>query len=338
MKFNKSYMFGLKQVNMMKLKQMTPKGITVHNTANRNHASAKQEAANVYNNNTKKGYNGVAVHFFVDEKNTYQVLPLNVHGWHSGDGGNGFGNRKTIAIEICRSLDYKTDRYAKAEKRAAKLVAWLMKEHNISISMVKRHYDYARNGKKCPHRMFEGKPNNWSSFIDMVKEEGQPVIKPTIPSDTDSNLSNMEVAKEVMLGKWGNGGDRIDRLSAAGYNPKAIQKEVNKLIYGVSKPSKPKLKKTKTIAEEVILGKWGNGKSRRSRLKKAGYDYNTIQKEVNRLLSGASKPSKPKLKSNNRVAKEVILGLWGNGKTRKNKLTAAGYDYNTIQALVNKMI
>lgn len=38
------------------------------------------------------------------------------------------------------------------------------------------------------------------------------------------------------------------------------------------------------------------------------------------------------------VAKEVIEGKWGNGKVRKDKLTKAGYDYNAVQTLVNKMI
>lgn len=46
--------------------------------------------------------------------------------------------------------------------------------------------------------------------------------------------------------------------------------------------------------------------------------------------------SKPKLKSNEEVAKEVRLGRWGNGKARKDALTKAGYDYDAILAIVNK--
>lgn len=45
-----------------------------------------------------------------------------------------------------------------------------------------------------------------------------------------------------------------------------------------------------------------------------------------------------KKKSNKTIAQEVIDGKWGTGETRKKKLTDAGYDYKTIQALVNKMI
>lgn len=43
-------------------------------------------------------------------------------------------------------------------------------------------------------------------------------------------------------------------------------------------------------------------------------------------------------KSNEDIAKEVIAGKWGNGRERKEKLIAAGYDYNKIQAIVNKLM
>ncbi|MBR3251730.1 MAG: N-acetylmuramoyl-L-alanine amidase, partial [Erysipelotrichaceae bacterium] len=38
------------------------------------------------------------------------------------------------------------------------------------------------------------------------------------------------------------------------------------------------------------------------------------------------------------IAKEVIEGKWGNGQERKEKLTAAGYDYTAVQNLVNKLL
>lgn len=43
-------------------------------------------------------------------------------------------------------------------------------------------------------------------------------------------------------------------------------------------------------------------------------------------------------KSVDAIAKEVIAGKWGSGTDRKKKLTAAGYDYATVQAAVNKML
>lgn len=43
-------------------------------------------------------------------------------------------------------------------------------------------------------------------------------------------------------------------------------------------------------------------------------------------------------KRNEEIAKEVLAGKWGNGNARKTALTKAGYDYKTIQTLVNKLL
>lgn len=43
-------------------------------------------------------------------------------------------------------------------------------------------------------------------------------------------------------------------------------------------------------------------------------------------------------KSNEEIAKEVVAGKWGNGNARKTALTKAGYNYKTIQTLVNKLL
>ena len=44
-------------------------------------------------------------------------------------------------------------------------------------------------------------------------------------------------------------------------------------------------KSNEEIAQEVINNKWGNGYERKIRLKRAGYDYDAIQKLVNQMLS-----------------------------------------------------
>lgn len=49
--------------------------------------------------------------------------------------------------------------------------------------------------------------------------------------------------------------------------------------------------------------------------------------------SAAQKPSK----SVDEIAREVIAGKWGNGDTRKNKLTVAGYNYAAVQKRVNEL-
>lgn len=47
-----------------------------------------------------------------------------------------------------------------------------------------------------------------------------------------------------------------------------------------------KTKGTDEVAVEVIRGKWSNGAQRKQKLEAAGYDYITIQRRVNEILSG----------------------------------------------------
>ena len=154
-------------------------------------------------------------------------------------------------------------------------------------------------------------------------------VKPT-PSTSKKSID--EIAREVILGRWGNGKERKNRLTAAGYDYDAIQKRVNEILGKTPEPSK---KSIDEIAREVIAGKWGNGTDRKNRLTKAGYDYNAVQSRVNQMLGKTPQPSK---KSIDEIAREVILGRWGNGKERKNRLTAAGYDYDAIQKRVNEIM
>ena len=42
--------------------------------------------------------------------------------------------------------------------------------------------------------------------------------------------TNLEVAKEVLSGKWGNGGERRKNLTEAGYNYEDVQGIVNALL------------------------------------------------------------------------------------------------------------
>ena len=89
------------------------------------------------------------------------------------------------------------------------------------------------------------------------------------------------VAKEVLAGKWGNGDERKKKLAAAGYDYATVQAEANRLASGGSSSAK---KSVTEVAKEVIAGKWGNGETRKQKLKAAGYDYAAVQKKVSELL------------------------------------------------------
>lgn len=140
--------------------------------------------------------------------------------------------------------------------------------------------------------------------------------------------SNDEVASEVLAGKWGNGVDRQNALSAAGYDYNVIQSIVNSRLGGGGAAPK---KSNDVIAQEVLAGAWGNGQDRVNALTAAGYDYNAIQAIVNSKVA----PAAPAKLSNDQVADQVIAGAWGNGDERRNRLTQAGYNFDAVQERVN---
>lgn len=296
--------------------EMNAEFIVVHNTAN--DASANNEITYMISNGNK-----VSFHYAVDDVEIVQGIPENRNAWHAGDGGSGKGNRKGLAIEICYSKSG-GEKFDKAEENAAEFIASKLKEKGWGIDKVKKHQDFAN--KYCPHRTLD---YGWERFLNKIRTYlGQATVDTSINTSKDLNL----IVDEVIAGKWGNGEDRKNRLSQAGYNYSEVQALVNQKLTG--KSTSTNKKSIDTIADEVIAGQWGNGNDRKTRLENAGYNYQEVQNKVNEKL-GVKTSNK---KSNETIANEVIKGLWGNGTDRKNKLTQAGYDYNAIQKIVNQKL
>ena len=103
-------------------------------------------------------------------------------------------------------------------------------------------------------------------------------IKKTVEQTVTAVKSIDDLAKEVIRGDWGNGQERYNRLTAAGYNYETVQGRVNEMLQPKSSKSIDEL------AKEVIHGDWGNGQERKDRLTAAGYNYAKVQRRVNELL------------------------------------------------------
>lgn len=128
-----------------------------------------------------------------------------------------------------------------------------------------------------------------------------------ISGDVDMNTSYVDYSVEI---------------KANGYN-------------GFNKPIISEAKKTiEELAQEVLNGHWGAGQTRYDRLTAAGYNYQEVQDEVNRIVYG----NVTKKKNLNELALEVIQGKWDCGDARYRKLTEAGYDYYAVQRKVNELL
>ena len=93
-----------------------------------------------------------------------------------------------------------------------------------------------------------------------------------------------------------------------------------------------RVRKTASDAKTQI-GAWNNLVSAKAQAdKNAGYN---VYDQTGKLVYS---PKTTVKKTVTEIANEVIAGKWGNGSDRKNRLTAAGYDYAAVQTEVNRLL
>lgn len=111
------------------------------------------------------------------------------------------------------------------------------------------------------------------------------IVNPAIgkvvaPTPTPSAKKSVdEVAKEVIRGEWGNGDERYNRLTNAGYNYNEVQAKVNELLNSnKSTPAPTPSVDILDLVRKTIRGDFGNGEARRKAL---GSNYDEVQRQVN---------------------------------------------------------
>lgn len=247
---------------------------------------------------------GASADFIVDDSTIVQYNPdiNNRYCWHCGDnknpysmGGKFYGkctNANSIGIEICstnknwqasdQANSSKWSFTEKAVEKAVELTRYLMEQYGIPAERVIRHYDVS--GKLCPGIIGwnedSGNVTEWKHFKERISGS-------TTKTDdkTDTKKQIYRVRKTATDAKT-----QIGAFTVLDNAKKLADKNIGYKVYDVSGnvvyTPKTGTKKTVTeIAKEVIQGKWGNGEERKRRLTAAGYDYQTVQAEVNRLMN-----------------------------------------------------
>lgn len=262
----------------------------VGHTGYATHAKFKKTSVTIHHNAGNLTLAGIlqvwevrpaSAHFQVDiNGNVGQYVEVDEYAWAVGDAA---GNESTISIETAdATLNPYTTSDATFEE-AARLAGWLFAHvvgERPSSSNMFPHQHWSSTDCPGPYLMshFGELISKAQTWYDHFKGSS-PSPTPTPPSGGKKTV--VEIAHEVIAGLWGNGPDRVNKLKAAGYDPAAVQSEVNREL-GATPPNQ---KSIHQLAEEVIAGKWGNGQARFDALKKAGYNPVTVQAEVNRLLA-----------------------------------------------------
>ena len=155
--------------------------------------------------------------------------------------------------------------------------------------------------------------------------EGGNISAPPAPTPKPKAGKSIDtLVKEVLQGMWGNGQARFDALKRAGYDPDIVQNAVNMRVLGTTSPVIPKASKTPLeVAREVLRGDWGVGSDRVASLTNAGYNYNEVQAEVNRLC-GLKVPT-------GKTVSYTHLGIIMAGKVKKHQI-ALFLNFGTAQA------
>ena len=294
---------------------------------------------------------------------TVQTMPWNYRPWGCGSGRYGSCNDGWIQFEICEDDLNNEEYFNEVYNEAVELTAYLCKMYGLNpqgsvsvsgvdIPVLTCHADAYDLGFGSNH----GDINHWFPKYGKSME--------TVRDDVSKLLSNSNVdtpAQEVedkpndaveelyrVRTSWSDANSQIgaykvlDNAINACKEGYSVFDSKGNVVYTVENaPNDSGVSSTdKTVeqlAEEVINGIWGNGEERREALTEAGYDYNTVQDMVNKLLNKPSSNPVTPSKSVEQLAEEVWAGKWGNGAERRDRLTDAGYDYESVQSMINEL-
>lgn len=196
-----------------------PKSVTIHNTNDLENVNddAEQYTRATYNENMGSS----RVHYYTDDTGAWQNLKAGTGlctndpdgsaevSWHAGDGSAADGgNMTSLSIEII--MDESPEHDAKAKDNGARIAAWLLWKHGLSIGNLVTHTYWVNKsagktfsdvdvqctnpvpGKKwCPTYIFASSNaatalKNWKAFKALVKTyldalSGTPAETPAAP-------------------------------------------------------------------------------------------------------------------------------------------------------------
>ena len=131
--------------------------IVIHETDNFDKTTGAKNHAQFL---SKNNMDPTSWHYTVDDKEIYHHIPDNEVAYHAA---NEIGNLYGIGIELCVNSG---GNFEKTFNNATKLVAYLLKEYNLTIYDLKTHHDFS--GKDCPHSIL--KNNRMDEFIEKVEK------------------------------------------------------------------------------------------------------------------------------------------------------------------------
>lgn len=195
---------------------------------------------------------GIA-HYYCNRDRIVRVVDTYNIAYHTGDW---WSNIRSIGYEVCESMKVTDEEFLENEDITLMQATEDLLYYGLPITVdtVRLHHEFVPTS--CPHRSLALHGGTTESVKEFF------VTRMNELAELGSTVEEMLAAIERK---------RMDRLDS--------EKEIIELN------DNQNIEKTNDeIAEEVIIGIWGNGEERKQRLKEAGYDYDAIQEIVNEKL------------------------------------------------------
>lgn len=205
---------------------------------------------------------GIA-HYYCNRNTIVRVVDTYHIAYHTGDW---WSNIRSIGYEVCESMKVSDEEFLENEDITLMQATEDLLYYGLPITTdtVRLHHEFVPTS--CPHRSlalhggttesvkeyFVFRMNELAQLGSTVEEMLETIseqkgsteavdenFQKTVPSadegdteltNNDAITTNESLAKEVILGLWGNGAERKHRLEEAGYDYDAIQKIVNQTL------------------------------------------------------------------------------------------------------------
>ncbi len=195
---------------------------------------------------------GIA-HYYCNRDTVVRVVDTYNIAYHTGDW---WSNIRSIGYEVCESMAVSDEEFLENEDITLMQATEDLLYYGLPITMdtVRLHHEFVPTS--CPHRSL------------------------ALHGGTTESVKNYFVIRMNELAQLGSTVEEM--LSGIG-NRTEENEDIHNIQSTTSEEEKPK--SNEDIADEVILGLWGNGADRKQRLEKEGYDYEAIQEIVNKKLN-----------------------------------------------------
>ena len=198
---------------------------------------------------------GIA-HYYCNRNTIVRVVDTYNIAYHTGDW---WSNIRSIGYEVCESMKVSDEEFIENEDITLMQATEDLLYYGLPITTdtVRLHHEFVPTS--CPHRSL------------------------ALHGGTTESVKEYFV---IRMNEFAELGSTVEEMLAAIVNGTEENDDMTNNEQTTPEEEKPSIEKTnEDIADEVILGLWGNGEERKRRLEEEGYDYDVIQEIVNNKLS-----------------------------------------------------